>query len=125
MNDIALFIPIISVAGFYAAIIVWVYMHYTSRHRERMALIDAGKDASIFKKPRDKRDRSNALKYGLVGIMAGLGIVFGNFLSFTGMIEEEMASFSMLLLFGGLGLIIFYMITNHKSQQTDSEEDII
>lgn len=122
MPDIALFIPIISVAGFYAAIIVWVYMHYTSRHRERMALIESGKDASIFKKPREKRDRSNALKYGLVGVMAGLGLVFGSFLQFAGIMEEEVASFSMLLLFGGLGLIIFYILMNNREQANGAEE---
>ncbi len=121
MPDIALFIPIISVAGFWAAVIFWVYMHYTSRHRERMALIETGKDASIFKVPKSKRDRSNALKYGLVGVMAGLGLVFSSFLQFAGVMEEEIASFAMLILFGGLGLIIFYIIASNR-EQNDGEQ---
>lgn len=121
MPDIALFIPIISVAGFWAAVIFWVYMHYTSRHRERMALIESGKDASIFKVPKSKRDRSNALKYGLVGVMAGLGLVFSSFLQFAGVMEEEIASFAMLILFGGLGLIIFYIIASNR-EQNDGEQ---
>ena len=96
-------------------------MHYTSRHRERMALMETNKDASIFKKPKDKSDRSTALKYGLVSVMAGLGLVFGSFLQFAGIMEEEIASFSMLLLFGGLGLIIFYILMNNREQTGNAE----
>jgi hypothetical protein len=125
MPDIALFIPIISVAGFWAAVIFWVYMHYTSRHRERMALIESGKDASIFKVPKNKRDRSNALKYGLVGVMAGLGLVFSSFLQFAGVMEEEIASFAMLILFGGLGLIIFYIIASNREQHDGEQSETL
>jgi len=86
-----------------------------------MALIESGKDASIFKVPKSKRDRSNALKYGLVGVMAGLGLVFSSFLQFAGVMEEEIASFAMLILFGGLGLIIFYIIASNR-EQNDGEQ---
>ena len=46
--DIGVLIPIIAVGGFFSSIIIFTYMHYSSRHRERMALIESGQDAGIF-----------------------------------------------------------------------------
>ncbi len=115
MNGPEILIPILAVGGFFASIIVWVYMHYSSRHRERMALIESGKDANIFEPTR--RNRANALKYGIVG---GIGLLFGSILESFGM-ESEVAYFSMTLLLGGIGLVGFYMLTNAKRQHQESD----
>ena len=64
-------IPILAVAGFWAAVIIWVYMFFSSRHRERMALIDNRMDAKVFSQ---ESNRENALKTGVVAIMAGIGV---------------------------------------------------
>ncbi len=118
MNGPEILIPILAVGGFFASIIVWVYMHYSSRHRERMALIESGKDANIFEPTR--RNRANALKYGIVGAMSGIGLLFGSILESFGM-ESEVAYFSMTLLLGGIGLVGFYMLTNAKRQHQESD----
>ncbi|MDX1942219.1 MAG: DUF6249 domain-containing protein [Saprospiraceae bacterium] len=118
MNSAAILIPIIAVAGFFTAVIVWVYMHYNSRHQERMALIESGKDAKIFDRP--KRENKNALKLGIVGVMSGIGLFFGSILDRFGM-ESEVAYFSMILLFGGIGLVGFYWLVNHKEESKDSD----
>ncbi|MBK7873783.1 MAG: hypothetical protein IPJ74_25555 [Saprospiraceae bacterium] len=118
MHGAEILIPIIAVGGFFTAVIVWVYMHYSSRHQERMALIETGKDAKIFDSP--KRENKNALKLGIVAIMSGIGLFFGSVLDRFGM-ESEVAYFSMILLFGGIGLVGFYWLINHKEQSKDSD----
>lgn len=106
MEDIlALFIPIISVVGFFACVIYWVHIYYTSRHRERMALLESGQDAGIFQK-RSRPER--ILKYGILLFSIGAGILFGYLLEEMGM-DDEPAYFSMILLFGGAGLIGYYL----------------
>ena len=102
MEDI--FIPILAIAGFFSSIIIWTYMYFSSRHRERMALIESGADATIFKQD---RDNSHALKYGIVAVMCGVGVLFGNILDNAGL-QSFVAYFSMILIFGGLGLVGFY-----------------
>ena len=106
MEDIlALSIPIISVVGFFAAVIYWIHLFYTSRHRERMALLETGQDARIFSaRPRPER----VLKLGVLLFCCGAGVLFGYFLGKMGM-DAEPAYFSMILLFGGLGLIAYYL----------------
>ena len=104
----------ISVIGFFASVIYWVHMHYTSRHRERMALLESGQDASIFQKsPRPER----ILKYGILLFSIGAGIITGYLLEEMGM-NDEAAYFSMIFLFGGAGLISYYLFFTKKREQT-------
>jgi hypothetical protein len=103
-------IPIIAVAGFWTAVIVFVYMYFTSRNRIRMALIERDKDAGIFRKT---RDRSLALRNGLVGVMVGVGILLGYQLEQLG-VTPFVAYLSMVFIFGGLGLIAYYLYAQKK-----------
>ena len=98
-------IPIIAVAGFWVAVIVFVYMFFTSRNRIRMALIERDKDAGIFRK---SRDRSLALRNGLVGVMVGVGLLLGYQLEQMG-VTAFVAYLSMVFIFGGIGLIGYYV----------------
>jgi hypothetical protein len=115
MEDIlALMIPIISVVGFFVSIIYWVHIYYTSRHRERMALLETGQDARIFHKPaRPER----ILKYGILLFSVGAGILSGYFLEELGM-DDEASYFSMIFLMGGAGLISYYLFFTKKSAES-------
>jgi hypothetical protein len=68
-----LLIPIFGIVGTFGWLIVWVYMFYSSRLKIRMALIEAGKDASIFQGKGYKR--FDALKYGILAVMSGIGVL--------------------------------------------------
>ncbi|MCB0630507.1 MAG: DUF6249 domain-containing protein [Saprospiraceae bacterium] len=117
---LALLIPIISVIGFHAAVIYWVHMYYTSRNRERMALLESGQDARIFaKRPRPER----VLKFGILLFSVGAGILCGYFLSELGM-EEEPAYFSMIFLFGGAGLITYYLFFLKRLAERELPESV-
>lgn len=103
-------IPIIAVAGFWTSVIVFVYMFFTSRNRIRMALIERDKDAGIFRKT---RDLSLALRNGLVCVMVGVGILLGYQLEQLG-VPPFVAYLSMVFIFGGLGLIAYYLYAQKK-----------
>jgi len=117
MSKTEALIPLFAILGNFAAIIVFIYFYFTSRHRERMALIESGKDATIFKREKDPSNR--ALKYGMVAVMSGIGLLIGAFMKKMGM-PGEVAYFSMVLIFGGMGLLAYYF-----SPGTKKESDLL
>ncbi len=96
-------------------LILWKY--FDSRHKERMALIEKGMSASDLRGTFTVRsDALGNLKWGLLALFAGLGVLFANYL------DEVMdwgdASYpSMILIFGGVSLIVFYAIAARKEKQ--------
>ena len=104
-------IGLVAVIGFFTSIIVTAYLFFNSRHKIRMALIQHGQDATIFKE--EGGDVNSALKYGMVAMGLGLGLFTGSILNSLGM-EEGPAYFGPMLIFGGAGLILFYLVTKKK-----------
>lgn len=99
------------------------YLFFNARHKERMALLEYSKDASVFV-PKNQRMRSGlgALKFGLVLVFAGTGLLLSYFLTEVLGFPEELAVFSMIFLGGGLGLIAFYQINQKKLAERRHEE---
>ncbi|MBR8536038.1 hypothetical protein KEM09_21400 [Carboxylicivirga mesophila] len=93
--------------GSIAAIIISL-SYYKNRRLERTALIAAGKEASIFEYGKPKHYLS--LKYGMLLVGIAVGIIVGNVVSVSTEMPEEMAFLSMMLLFGGASLVLFYII---------------
>ncbi|WP_439184169.1 DUF6249 domain-containing protein [Carboxylicivirga taeanensis] len=93
--------------GSIAAVIISL-SYYRNRRMERTALIAAGKEASIFDYGKPKHYLS--LKYGMLLVGVALGIIVGNSISQNSGMPEEMAFLSMMLLFGGASLVLFYII---------------
>jgi hypothetical protein len=105
---------------FFAMMFGIFYMFYTTRNRERIALIEKGAEASVFEMSKSSGNFGtaigsffNALKIGLFLIGIGLGIVVGYLLTYSGM-EEGAAYTSMIFLFGGLGLVVYYLLNRKK-----------
>ena len=84
-----------------------LYVYFTTRNKERLALIEKGADASLFAY---KRNKYTALKYGMLLAGLGLGLLGGNILAETTRLKEETAFFSMTLLGGGISLVLYYLI---------------
>jgi hypothetical protein len=102
-------IPIIISVGIFITII------YIRRFEnlERMAIIDKGLDPAIFKK---ESSTAATLRWALLLIGSGLGLIFGYFLDRSwGM--EEVAYFSMIFIFGGLGLGLAYLLEERKMKR--------
>jgi hypothetical protein len=88
--------------------IVWIAV--SARNKERLALIEKGLDAGIFKEAGQIHWRYGALKFGLLAIGIGIGLVVANILDANNIMDEEVAYFAMIFIFGGLGLLSYYKL---------------
>ncbi|MFW6275763.1 MAG: DUF6249 domain-containing protein [bacterium] len=103
-----IFVPI----GFFLALFAILYVYWTTRTKERLALIDKGADASIFK---SNSSRYALLKWGIFLIGAAVGVISGYALSRT--MNEVVAFFTMIFLFGGIGLIVAHFVTEKLAKK--------
>jgi hypothetical protein len=84
-------------------------------NEERMAMIEKGMNPANTNKP--KTNPSGTLRFALLAIGAGIGLLVGSVLENSRLVEEEVAYFSMVLLFGGLGLLISYLIQLRQDEK--------
>jgi hypothetical protein len=95
----------------FAMILGIIYLSY--RKKERMALIQSGRDSSIF--GLDKQCYST-LKWGLLLFGVGLGLLIAEALAKYDVLSPEVAYFSMAFIFGGAALIIDFLIEKFRNQ---------
>ena len=106
---------LVAVIGAFTSLIILIYLFFKSRQNIRMALIESGKSAGIFK---EESNRFPALKYGMVSVGVGLGLLLGSaFESDT--FPAPLPHFSMMLILGGGGLILYYMFVNKRNSDDD------
>jgi len=91
----------------FAMIFGIVYIVVSARNRERMALIERGMNPDMFESKKEKSG-SNILKWGLLMVGVALGSIAGGLLEKLVGIGEDTAYFSMIVLFGGAALILYY-----------------
>jgi hypothetical protein len=103
-----IFVPI----GFFLALFAILYVYWTTRTRERLALIDKGADATIFK---GKSSKYALLKWGIFLIGVSIGVITGYALS--NVMNEAVAFFTMIFFFGGLALIAAHFLTNKLEKE--------
>ena len=108
---IGVFIPIIAIMG---GVIIVIYLRKYAND-ERMAMIEKGVDPSTFTRP--KRYDAGPLRASLLLIGAGIGLLLGHFLERQFNMAEEVAYFSMLFIFGGLGLGAAYLVEEKKQRK--------
>ena len=92
-------------ASMFAMIFGIVYI--SIRKKERMALLEKGVDASLFESGRNK---NTELKWGMMLVGVGAGILIGKIMAAYGRLGEEVSIFSMVCLVGGISLIIYHFI---------------
>ncbi len=112
---LGIMVPIVAIIG---AFIMIVYLR-RFENAERMAMIEKGVDPSLFTR-KARRSSSGTLRASLLLIGAGTGLLIAYFLdrSFD---MEEVAYFSMLFIFGGLGLGAAYMVEEKKIKEEQRE----
>ncbi len=119
-------IPITLFICSFAAGVIITYINRTAKHKERMALIENGLDAGIFDVKSNKKNKktnfSSSLKWGMVSVAIGMGLLVGGVLDAI-LGWEEVAYFSMILLFGGAALIGYYLIMEKKEKEEKEEQD--
>lgn len=113
MENNEILIPI----TFFLSLFGVLYVYFNTRHKERMSMIEKGADASLFQ---SKKGYSNAsMRFGMFLIGIALGILMGNILTETTSLQEEVAYFSMIFLFGGMSLVSYYMFIERKKVGND------
>jgi len=103
------FVPL----GFFAMIVAIVYLR--QRRRERLLLIERGMDAKMLETPTLPLQ---SLKWGIVLVGLGIGMLIANALARTVYFRTEEAYFAMLFLFGGASLLIFHFIGRKQKNDT-------
>jgi hypothetical protein len=103
-----IFVPI----GFFLALFAILYVYWTTRTKERLALIEKGADASIFK---TEPSKYALLKWGIFLIGLSVGVITGFALS--NVVNEVVAFFTMIFFFGGIGLIVAYFVTTKLAKK--------
>jgi hypothetical protein len=115
---IAVMIPIVAIIGGLTMIIFLRYYENV----ERMAMIEKGLNP-FQHKPKQRLNPSVTLRFALLSIGAGFGFLFGSILStMSSSLPEEVAYFSMILIFGGLGLLASYIVELRMAKK-EAEED--
>ncbi len=98
---------LVSVAAF-ATVFGIAYLIIVTRNRERMSMLEKGVNPSFFKP--NENSGSNTLKFGMLSVGIALGVIMGNVLHHQDILDRFPAYFSMTFLFGGLSLIVNYVI---------------
>ena len=103
------------------------YLHYTTRHKERLALIEKGQDISIFYSEKSNKRAGQPshigkfviLNLALISIGVGVGILLGNILVSALGMHEEVAITASVFLTAGIGLLVGFFITKKEEKAID------
>jgi hypothetical protein len=115
MDSHELAMIIVALVSFWGTIGAIAYLFYSTRNRERLALINKGADASIFNINPNK-DTNDALKLGMTAIGVGVGFFLAGIVSQSGILPHRIATICMPLIFGGLGLVGYYFTMKSKEE---------
>ncbi|HEA29268.1 MAG TPA: hypothetical protein ENH91_04630 [Leeuwenhoekiella sp.] len=92
------------------------YLHYSTRNKERLALIEKGADANIFVS--NKKDVQSApvwkiflLNFGLLLVGVGLGILLGFTLQNAFIFNSGAAITASIFLMSGISLLVGFFLT--------------
>lgn len=91
------------------------YLHYSTRNKERLALIEKGADASIFYTPKDKKAapvwKILILNISVLLMGIGAGVFLANILNQYAGLDEEVAFPGSIFLVAGIALFIGFKLT--------------
>lgn len=116
MNEDAIISIVFFLTGF-GALFGILYIYYTTRNRERLALIEKNADPSILKSESRGTLKTFVIKLGFLFAGAGLGTLIGSILEQTVYLSHAAAYISMIFLFAGAGLIISYFIAKKVQKE--------
>ena len=106
---------LVAFIALFATVFGIYYVHITTRNKERMALIDKGADASLFNTGKEGQKslykwNKMTLKTGMFFMGIALGIIVGAILSYAGILYDGANYPAMIFFFGGLSLVLFYIV---------------
>jgi hypothetical protein len=100
------------------AVVLWKF--FDSRHKERMAIIDKGLNPTdykeLYKHQAFATNPLSSLKWGLLAMFVGGGVFIALVLREWYHIDEAIFP-SLILIMGGMGLIVFYLLASKKMKE--------
>lgn len=113
-DQLVFMIPIIGTIAIVA--LIFGIRYFTNR--ERMAMIEKGLNPVI---PKKRSDTFNTLRWGLLLIGVGIGLFLAYLLTETVLRgpEPEAVYFGLIGVFGGLGLVVSYLINKKREERQD------
>ena len=100
----------------FAALFGIIFVIFSARNRERMSMIDKGVSPKDFLKTSNPNPYG-ILKWGSLLVGVGFGLFIGSLLETYTAIQEEPAYFASALFFGGLGLVVAFLITKNAEDK--------
>ena len=106
MEDVL--VPLIVFGSIFAVI----YVFLTTRNKERLALIEKGADAKLFKSGPGNSNISGIVVINIASLAIGIGIgvLLGSLLEMSGM-DDEIAFPAMTFICGGIGLLAGFFVS--------------
>ncbi len=111
---------IIVTALIFGAIFGVFYLYFSTRNKERLALIEKGADASIFFSAKNRRSapfwKILILNVSLLLISIGIGVFIASILTQVG-VDEDTAYPGTIFLMAGLGLFAGFNMTKKLEKE--------
>jgi hypothetical protein len=115
-----LLIPISAIVGAFIMIILLRKFE----NDERMAMIEKGLNPHMPKPRRPKTNSMITFHFAAISIGVSLGLLIGYLLESVFNMFAPVAYFSMILLFGGIGLLVSYAVQfNHEERERERERE--
>ncbi len=108
-------VPIIAIISTFGTVGFTTYFFLMTRNRERMALIENGADASIF---RQENGPYANLKWGMFLVAIGLALFIGHFVEENTSMDDGAGYFPLIFMFGGIALLLYYQIAKKHLRNT-------
>jgi hypothetical protein len=107
---------IIPVVFFLSIVAVWSFIVLT-RHKERMTMIEKGLKPedmkALYERGTWRINPMSSLKWGMIFVGVGIAALIGMYLHAYYLVEEGIYP-ALMCLFGGVGLIAFYLLASKK-----------
>jgi hypothetical protein len=111
---------VIVMVVFWAVLFGIAYLYFSTRNKERLALIEKGADASIFVRGRQYTQpiwKVLILNLALLLMGIGAGVMLGGILSDIGGVDEDIAMPGSIFLLAGTGLLIGFFLTKNMDRE--------
>lgn len=94
-----------------------LFVYFSTRNKERLALIDKGADASLFNTGKKYNWKNFTLSAGMFLIGIGLGTIVGALIESATNLEEGVAYTFSIFLFAGLSLVIYFFLAKKMEKE--------
>ncbi|MCJ8290944.1 MAG: hypothetical protein HRT58_15175 [Crocinitomicaceae bacterium] len=108
-----MFVEILIPFIFFATVFGVLYTFLITRNKERLAMIEKGADPSIFAQRRTRI----GLKLGLLAMGIAIGVLMGQMIVHLTSMEKEPATFSMVFLWAGAGLVLEHFLAKKEENK--------